>query len=93
MGAYFNTSGKLFVGWSLASIALNLYEKWSEGASSSPTPNFESIGTQLKIFASQGNSFHFEETINEHIPNTPSADRQRLWIASGGNPSLTHLIG
>jgi len=93
MGAYFNNSGKLFVGWTLASVALSLYEKWTEKEGSSEAPDFEALGTQLKSLASAGNSYFFEEAINENIPGAPSAERKRLWIASGGDPALTHLIG
>jgi hypothetical protein len=94
MGAYFNNTGKIFVGWTLASVALGLYEKWSESSSgSAATPNFEALGAQLKLYASERNSYFFEETINEHIPNMSSADRRRLWISSGGDPADAHLIG
>lgn len=86
MGAYLNTSGKIFLGSLIAWAGTKIIEKIiTKSDDEEPDNEYTSIARALKTAIIADDVETFTEIIDQNFAGCPNAERRKMWLKFGGN--------
>lgn len=86
MGAYLNTSGKIFLGSLVAWIGTKIIEKMmTKSHDEEPDNEYTLIAQAMRTAIANNDVETFTEIIDQNFAGCPNAERRKMWLKFGGN--------
>ena len=86
MGAYLNTSGKIFLGSLAIQVGTKIIEKMIAKSDDEESDNeYTSNAWELKAALVADDVETFTEIIDQNFAGCPNVERRKMWLKFGGN--------